>query len=280
MAFSGAVRIGDLNDFIAPSQACVVSLQGSKVSLSAEDAQVGPRASDLHGNRMLRSCMRDGSIESSCFIDCGTCAVRAVVASCGVRPSHIHAWALMQHLSPLYTPVTLRPNATAHPLPAASGSPQADMQVQLHSRRTNPPAGGGFKQTYTEGDGGPIKVSLHDCLACSGCVTSAETVLLQHQSRQEFEAKLREPGAVVVVSISPQSRTSLAGRLHGWMPFPCGMWEPFAVSILDRREQPRGTWQLAQPHDDQLAQPLTRVYMGDWWHCLPCNNVDTVCPTP
>jgi hypothetical protein len=30
MAFSGAVKIGDLNDFIAPSQACVVSLQGQK----------------------------------------------------------------------------------------------------------------------------------------------------------------------------------------------------------------------------------------------------------
>lgn len=28
--FSGAVKIGDLNDFIAPSQACVVSLQGQQ----------------------------------------------------------------------------------------------------------------------------------------------------------------------------------------------------------------------------------------------------------
>ncbi len=28
MAFSGAVRITDLNDFIAPSQACVVALNG------------------------------------------------------------------------------------------------------------------------------------------------------------------------------------------------------------------------------------------------------------
>jgi hypothetical protein len=26
--FSGTVKIGDLNDFIAPSQACVVALQG------------------------------------------------------------------------------------------------------------------------------------------------------------------------------------------------------------------------------------------------------------
>jgi iron only hydrogenase large subunit-like protein len=27
-----------------------------------------------------------------------------------------------------------------------------------------------------------VKVSLHDCLACSGCITSAETVLIEQQS--------------------------------------------------------------------------------------------------
>lgn len=30
------------------------------------------------------------------------------------------------------------------------------------------------------------KVSLADCLACSGCVTSAETVLIQKHSTEEF----------------------------------------------------------------------------------------------
>lgn len=39
-AFSGAVKIGDLNDFIAPSQACVVSLEGGKLAAAA-DAEVG-----------------------------------------------------------------------------------------------------------------------------------------------------------------------------------------------------------------------------------------------
>ena len=37
--FSGAVKIGDLNDFIAPSQACVVSLEGGKLAAAA-DAEV------------------------------------------------------------------------------------------------------------------------------------------------------------------------------------------------------------------------------------------------
>lgn len=41
MSFSGAVKIGDLNDFIAPSQACVVTLEGNK--LSAADPEVRVR---------------------------------------------------------------------------------------------------------------------------------------------------------------------------------------------------------------------------------------------
>ena len=35
--FSGAIKLGDLSDFIAPSQACVVKLDGSKVVLGTAD---------------------------------------------------------------------------------------------------------------------------------------------------------------------------------------------------------------------------------------------------
>ncbi|XP_020136972.1 cytosolic iron-sulfur assembly component 3 [Microcebus murinus] len=65
------------------------------------------------------------------------------------------------------------------------------------------------------------KVSLNDCLACSGCVTSAETVLITQQSHEEFRKalganKTAAPGQqkLVVVSVSPQSRASLAARLQ------------------------------------------------------------------
>lgn len=75
-------------------------------------------------------------------------------------------------------------------------------------------------------------MTLHDCLACSGCVTSAETVLLESQSGTEFLSKLAQarhsvaaagvsPGVstpgqasgmvVVVVSVAPQSVAALAG---------------------------------------------------------------------
>jgi iron only hydrogenase large subunit-like protein len=76
--------------------------------------------------------------------------------------------------------------------------------------------GGGFKQAVPQANGA-LKVTLHDCLACSGCITSAETVLLQHQSTDELLQKLSAPGVRVVISLSPQSRASLAA-LHGLSP--------------------------------------------------------------
>ncbi len=39
MVFSGAVKLGDLNDFIGPSQACVVNL-APKTKLDAIEVQV------------------------------------------------------------------------------------------------------------------------------------------------------------------------------------------------------------------------------------------------
>ena len=52
------------------------------------------------------------------------------------------------------------------------------------------------------------KISLQDCLACSGCVTSAETVLLQQHSVDEF-MKLFTDGNEVHIAVSPQSLSSL-----------------------------------------------------------------------
>ncbi|KAL4502228.1 hypothetical protein ABPG72_000463 [Tetrahymena utriculariae] len=53
------------------------------------------------------------------------------------------------------------------------------------------------------------KVTLSDCLACSGCVTTAETILQQQQSVEEFLLKLQSYKHVAV-GISQQSRASMA----------------------------------------------------------------------
>ncbi|NWR90367.1 NARFL factor, partial [Furnarius figulus] len=61
------------------------------------------------------------------------------------------------------------------------------------------------------------KITLNDCLACSGCITSAESVLISQQSHQELcrvlaanKAAAPSEQKLVVVSVSPQSRASLA----------------------------------------------------------------------
>ena len=71
----------------------------------------------------------------------------------------------------------------------------------------------GFQQTRIAEDTGAVKVSLNDCLACSGCVTSAEAVLLEHQSLEELRSSLQSADLTVVASLSPQSRSSLAKAL-------------------------------------------------------------------
>ncbi|NXN97243.1 NARFL factor, partial [Rhinopomastus cyanomelas] len=65
------------------------------------------------------------------------------------------------------------------------------------------------------------KITLNDCLACSGCITSAESVLITQQSHQELCKtlafnKTAAPGEqrLVVVSVSPQSRASLAAKFQ------------------------------------------------------------------
>uniref|UniRef100_A0A8C5GCF3 Nuclear prelamin A recognition factor-like protein n=1 Tax=Gouania willdenowi TaxID=441366 RepID=A0A8C5GCF3_GOUWI len=63
------------------------------------------------------------------------------------------------------------------------------------------------------------KITLNDCLACSGCITSAESVLITQQSHEELFKVLHSnkvqpcgPQKMVVVSLSPQSRASLAAH--------------------------------------------------------------------
>ncbi|RPB19432.1 iron hydrogenase [Terfezia boudieri ATCC MYA-4762] len=62
------------------------------------------------------------------------------------------------------------------------------------------------------------QISLTDCLACSGCVTSAEAVLVQLQSVQEVLDNLEEPnGRMFIALVSPQSVASIAAVYGvGW----------------------------------------------------------------
>ncbi|KAM7038854.1 cytosolic iron-sulfur assembly component 3 [Acridotheres tristis] len=81
-------------------------------------------------------------------------------------------------------------------------------------------ADGSYFQVNQDGEAQKLekaKINLNDCLACSGCITSAESVLVRQQSHQEFcnvlalnKAAGPQEQRLLVVSVSPQSRASLA----------------------------------------------------------------------
>ena len=59
----------------------------------------------------------------------------------------------------------------------------------------------------------PLSVTLNDCLACSGCITSAETVLVSNQTFHEL-LKALDLKKCVYVSLSPQSVSSIAAKYN------------------------------------------------------------------
>ncbi|RDL42278.1 putative Cytosolic Fe-S cluster assembly factor NAR1 [Venustampulla echinocandica] len=107
-------------------------------------------------------------------------------------------------------------------LPAAEPAVPTDNQEDAYevSFNTEPPP--------PQADLPPAQISLTDCLACSGCVTSAEAVLVSLQSHAEVLSELDSGpglrlsadgtrvenldtgGKLYVASVSPQSRASIA----------------------------------------------------------------------
>jgi len=87
---------------------------------------------------------------------------------------------------------------------------------------------GNYIEVMEDGREAPLKtaqITLNDCLACSGCVTSAETVLIQMQSQEEVykvlhsNQRAQQEGRfddikIVVVSVSPQSRANFAAKYN------------------------------------------------------------------
>ncbi|NXU55284.1 NARFL factor, partial [Turnix velox] len=93
------------------------------------------------------------------------------------------------------------------------GKPAAKIKIE---------ADGSYFQINQDGEAQKLekaKITLNDCLACSGCITSAESVLITQQSHEELSKMLTfnknaspKEQKLVVVSVSPQSRASLAAR--------------------------------------------------------------------
>ncbi|PNJ02287.1 NARFL isoform 9 [Pongo abelii] len=91
------------------------------------------------------------------------------------------------------------------------------------------------------------KVSLNDCLACSGCITSAETVLITQQSHEELKKVLDANKGCTSSSTLPSQGTSASWRASESLcgdsedrptaNRPCPCWPPPAQagSAMPRR---------------------------------------------
>lgn len=67
----------------------------------------------------------------------------------------------------------------------------------------------------------PVEINLNDCLACSGCITSAEAVLVAEQTHHQLysfrEQNMTVPPEgrrILVLSICPSSRTALCRKFR------------------------------------------------------------------
>ncbi|AYU75928.1 putative hydrogenase [Leishmania infantum JPCM5] len=121
---------------------------------------------------------------------------------------------------------TLISSGGIHAVGPADPTASASGVVGMKRGGNAPPLGPGIAAAAQHAD--VVKITLQDCLACSGCVTTAETVLVNAQSRHEIvSALLTSPASTSssttgtgsvsrprLVSISSQSCASLAAHLH------------------------------------------------------------------
>jgi iron only hydrogenase large subunit-like protein len=133
--FAGSVMLGDLDDFINPSQSCINPLFSDDVNKAAAAATTSSSGEQLEDTRGIAKISLENDFSA-----------------------------------PLLPP---------------------DL-IKLSGNKT-------------------AKITLNDCLACSGCVTSAETVLIQQQSISEmFRALSDETYSIYAIMLSPQAISSVA----------------------------------------------------------------------
>lgn len=100
----------------------------------------------------------------------------------------------------------LEPAQICIKMPSEDGSKNRISEIKQVEVEINP-------SQSTSANHQPVTINLTDCLACSGCVTSAETVLISQQS-WHFVKEAMEKNKKLVFSVSPQSRVAIADSLR------------------------------------------------------------------
>ena len=104
---------------------------------------------------------------------------------------------------------------------SSSKQPQAKGKLLIEDELEPRPAFSGVKKPNLikkDAETDKAVVSLYDCLACSGCVTSSEVVLMEVRATQQQHGvknmlALLEKAAVGALVLSPQSRAALCTEL-------------------------------------------------------------------
>jgi len=186
----GSMLLGDLDDYIAPAQDCVVALSrgsgadgGGRVTLvEVDDAEDGGGGARFAGVRPLPPPLPLGGAVPGASPGQGRLPVRA-----------------------------------APPL-----SPGRDVAARAKKLRGEAEPRRPEVPSDAAGEAAAIKISLSDCLVCSGCVTSAEAVLLEAHGVADFVRRADEAvrgrgtgdgGDRLAVTVCPQAAASLAARL-------------------------------------------------------------------
>lgn len=170
----GHQTLTDLNDYLGPSQACIKPVEG----------KVGPDAAELEAEKAGSAAV------SLAFI-----AACNLGQDCQLRPKDAVAIQLCHsRASGCSFGVTFA--STADHSGIAVASPQTEIAIDRDgsyyesSGAHAPSANSTALRARTKLEA--AEISLNDCLACSGCVTSAESVLITMQSHQEVRKVVEE----------------------------------------------------------------------------------------
>jgi iron only hydrogenase large subunit-like protein len=114
----------------------------------------------------------------------------------------------------------------------------------------------------------PVKITLQDCLACSGCVTTAETMLVTSQSRPQIESVLSgadentpQPWSVIV-SVSDQSAASLAAHAGVPMEEAFQLVSGFVRATIGAQHVTDMRWAQLLSLDETATEFLQRLNTG------------------
>jgi iron only hydrogenase large subunit-like protein len=114
-------------------------------------------------------------------------------------------------VNPLFSEKTNAPTEEAEKPPVIAPPTNGSVVPRRRRPRPNPDTAPVFKAVVQEQD--PVKASIADCLACSGCVTTAETVLLEEthslQLVRDRWGQQTSTAAATVATISPAAWADL-----------------------------------------------------------------------